>query len=173
LYYFGAISTELSNPTMTIVFIGYQVIFMNANSKVFIGSESSETKLIKAGVPQGSVLGPLLFLIYVNDIADNLLSLTRLFADDSSLSVSSSNINSIEVTLNTDLQKLVEWSNQWLVNFNPNKTEVLFISPTQTIRHSLVFNNVNLEYVEHHKHLGVTMSGNLKWHEHINNVFSL
>ncbi len=67
------------------------------SQKVFVGQSYSDTKLIKAGVPQGSVLGPLLFLIYVNDIADKLLSTTRLFADDSSLAVSSSDINFIEI----------------------------------------------------------------------------
>ena len=57
-----------------------------------------------AGVPQGSVLGPLLFLLYVNDIADNLLSLTRLFADDTSLSYSSQSPYTIEDVINSDLE---------------------------------------------------------------------
>ncbi len=76
------------------------------SQKVCVGQSYSDTKLIKAGVPQGYVLGPLLFLIYVNDIADKLLSTTRLFADDSSLAVSSSDINVIEHTLNHDLTEL-------------------------------------------------------------------
>ncbi len=84
-------------------------------------------KHITAGVPQGSVLGPLLFLIYVNDIADKLLSITRLFADDSSLAVSSPDINTIEHTLNHDLNELTEWSNRWLVNFNPSKTDAMLL----------------------------------------------
>ena len=57
----------------------------NGKQKVIVKSSSSSVQVVTTGVPQGSVLGPLLFLIYVNDIAESLLSLTRLFADDSSL----------------------------------------------------------------------------------------
>ena len=78
-----------------------------------------------AGVPQGSVLGPLLFLLYVNDIADNLLSLTRLFADDTSLSYSSQSPYTIEDVINSDLESISIWSKQWLVNFNPQKTKAM------------------------------------------------
>ena len=64
-----------------------------------------------AGVSQGSVLGPVLFLVYINDISESLLSLTRLFADDSSLVYSASNIYDIEGIINHDLQTLVAWAN--------------------------------------------------------------
>ena len=64
--------------------------------RVVIKSYMSSFKNVKAGVPQGSVLGPLLFLIFVNDISSSLLSLTRLFADDSSLFCSASNLEDIE-----------------------------------------------------------------------------
>jgi hypothetical protein len=78
-----------------------------------------------AGVPHGSVLGPLLFLFYVNDIADNLLSLTRLFADNTSLSYSSQIPYTIEDEMNSDLESISIWSKQWLVNFNPQKTKAM------------------------------------------------
>lgn len=78
----------------------------NRTQKVFVNGSFSDSKIITAGVPQGSVLGPLLFLVYVNDIADSLLSTTRLFADDSLLAVSSCDINFIETTLNEDLETI-------------------------------------------------------------------
>jgi hypothetical protein len=60
---------------------------------VFVNNELSDSGLVKAGVPQGSVLGPLLFLLYINDITDNLGNLARLFADDTSLSYSGKNFD--------------------------------------------------------------------------------
>ena len=65
------------------------------------------------------MLGPLLFLIYVTDISESLLSLTRLFADDSSLFYSASSLADIEGIINHDLRLLVVWAKQWLIKFNP------------------------------------------------------
>ena len=76
---------------------------------------------MKLGVPQGSVLVLLLFLLFINDIADDIQSLVRLFADDSSLMFSSTNPLEIEARLNLDLHALDNWAKQWLVDFNPQK----------------------------------------------------
>ena len=103
----------------------------NRTQKVFVGSSFSNAKQVHAGVPQGSVIGPLFFLIYVNDITESLLSMSRLYADDSSLAVSSDNIGYIETTLNHDLLTISNWAQQWLVNFNPSKTEVMFLTPAK------------------------------------------
>ena len=72
--------------------------------RVFMGSSVSDLQFLSAGVPQGPVLVPLFFLIYVNDITDNLLSIARLFADDTSLAVSASDLNDIEGILKHDLK---------------------------------------------------------------------
>ncbi len=144
----------------------------NRSQRVFVGSTLSDEKQINAGVPQGSVLGPLLFLIYVNDIAAQLLSITRLFADDSSLAISTSNISHMEDVLNADLCKLTQWSKKWLVNFNPAKTEVMFFSLVNTDRPTLYFDNTRLNFVEHHKHLGLIYSENGSWHQHISSIVS-
>ena len=66
----------------------------------------SNFKFLQAGVPQGSVLGPLLFFIYVNDVAKNMSSFCRLYADDNSLQNCSTNIDSIQLELNNDLNQL-------------------------------------------------------------------
>jgi hypothetical protein len=84
---------------------------------VFVNNSKSPLVNTNTGVPQGSKLGPLLFLLYVNDIADNLLSLTRLFADDSSLSYSSQSPYTIEDVMTSDLGSIFIWSKQWCSQF--------------------------------------------------------
>ena len=98
---------------------------------LFLNSITSTRKSTTAGVPFGSVLGPLLFLIYVNDISENLLSLARHFSDDSSLFFSASNIRYIEGILNHDLILLSVWARRWFVNFNLYKTKAMLFSYLQ------------------------------------------
>ena len=93
-----------------------------------IQGESSFCQAINAGIPQGSVLGPLLFLVFINDLPENLESHVRLFADDSKLFVTTANSLDPETTLNNDLASINLWAKKWLVYFNPDKTESLFIS---------------------------------------------
>ena len=139
--------------------------------KVVITNCSSSLRSVNAGVPQGSVLGPLLFLVYINDISESLLSLTRLFADDSSLFYSATNINDIEGIINHDLRILVRWAAKWLINFNPLKTEgILFTLRLLEHLPNITFDGTPIRFVEEHKHLGLTLSSNGQWHSHIDNI---
>ena len=88
---------------------------------MFVNNELSNSGLIKSDVPQGSIFGPLLFLLYINDITDNLGNLARLFADDTSLSYSGKNFDLMQIEINNDLQILDQWEKTWLVDFNPKK----------------------------------------------------
>ena len=126
---------------------------------------------VEAGVPQGSVLGSLLFLVYINDIAELFVSLTRLFADDSSLFYSAAIIKDIECIINHDLRMLVSWAAQWLINFNTLKTEVMLF----TLRFfesfpNIIFDRTPIKFVTEHKHSGFTFSSNGQWHCHIENI---
>ena len=153
-------------------FLKWLTDYLNGRQqKVIIRGCTSTFKVIQAGVPQGSVLGPLLFLIYVNDIADSLLSLTRLFADDSSLFYSASSLDDIQGLINHDLILLSQWAKQWLVTFNPSKTEaILFTLRNFDHMPVLKFENTHIKFVESHKHLGLTLSYDGKWTDHIHNV---
>ena len=73
-------------------------------------------------------MGPLLFLIYINDIVEEIGSNIRLFADDTSLYLIVDDPDTTADLMNADLDKIHSWSQSWLVNFNPNKTEELIIS---------------------------------------------
>ena len=131
----------------------------NRQQCVLVNNEKSNNGTISVGVPQGWVLGPLVFLIYINDIADRLTSCSRLFADDTSMTYSSKNIDSIERVVNEDLAKLKSWSEIWLATFNPNKTKTMPISNSHDANRNLTltFDNTELEMSSSHKHLGVTL----------------
>ena len=113
-----------------------------------IASKTSDLKSVSCGVPQGSVLGLLLFLIYINDISNNLESNVKLFADDTSLFSVVFDSHLSAKTLNDDLAKINFWASQWKMSFNPNISkqahEVIFSRKTKIVNHpNLLFNNIN------------------------------
>ena len=130
-----------------------------------------------AGVLQGSILGPLLFLIYTNNLADNLSSNVKLFADDTSLFLVVHDINASARELNDELKKTDKWAFQWKMSFNPDPSkqaqEVIFSYKIKKLPHPpLVFNDNNVLQSSSQKHLGVTLDVKLIFDEHLNNVLS-
>ena len=97
------------------------------------------------------------------------MSITRIFADDTSLSSSSKDADEIKLNLENDLDKIHEWSVKWKIDFNPKKTELLFIGncPENFV---VNFNNTPIKPVYNHKHLGITLDSNAKWSSHIDNI---
>ena len=120
-------------------------------------------------MPQGSILGPLLFLIYINDIIKDIQSTIRLFAYDTSLYIIVDSPDNASNTLNQDLAKISSWSDRLLVLFNPKKTESILFSRkvNKPVHALLIMNNETLTNVESHKHLGITFEISGSWHEHI------
>jgi hypothetical protein len=140
--------------------------------RVVINGVSSSWGNIQAGVPQGSVLGPLLFLIFINDIAHVVHHChIRLFADDTCLFIEVNNYEETTRKLNEDLSHIVDWSNKWLVDFSPHKTKQMIITNRDPQDIPVVlFNNHPVERVTEHKHLGLTFSNDLTWKSHVYNI---
>ena len=140
--------------------------------RVVINNTNSDWREIKAGVPQGSILGPLFFLIFINDIITDIQSNIKLFADDTSLYLIVDNPVSTASILNDDLDKIHDWSRKWLVTFNAKKTETMIISRKSNKPHhpDLVMNNIHLLSVNDHKHLGLILSNDGSWHKHIDMI---
>ena len=98
------------------------------SQRVVLQGQSSTKQSIKAGVPQGSVLGPLLFLVFINDLPDIVHCHIRLFADDMTFFTMGDNIEEASVILNDDLSAISQWAKKWLVTFNPSKTKSVHFS---------------------------------------------
>ena len=140
--------------------------------RVVVNGEHSKWVHVKSGVPQGTVMGPLLFLIYLNDLPDNISSEVRLFADDCVLYRPITNDIDIE-HLQTDLNTLTQWQNTWQMHFNADKCFVLKISHAKTTSlHQYTLGQSVLKELKSHSYLGVNISHDLKWVDHINSTIS-
>lgn len=125
-----------------------------------------------AGVPQGSVLGPYLFLLYINDIVDNISSNIRLFADDTSLFTVIENDDSIKI-LNNDVYKIAKWSKDWCIILNPTKTSTMtFTRKRNTNLPNIKMDETVLQDEKYHTHLGLTFSSDASWDEHVQTIYS-
>ena len=113
--------------------------------------QSSEIGHIKAGIPQGAVLGPLIFLIYINDIIEGTSSDIKLFADDTALFVEVDDPNIAAGALNGNLDKIKLWTEQWLVKFSTDKFKSRLITCSfRFVNHpDIVFNSVVLPEFVH------------------------
>ena len=134
------------------------------------GHESAELP-VEAGVPQGSRLGPLLFILYINDIISDLESEPMIFADDTTLIASGPNAGSTSSILNRDLVKITAWAKKWKVEFNAGKSKDMIFSREQSDDNfPLFFQDGIIERVTKHKHLGVTFTSTLSWDVHVANI---
>ena len=140
--------------------------------RTVLNGKSSDWKWITVGVPQLSVLEPLLSLIYVNAPTDNILSLVKLFADDTTVfNVVFDSYISAEV-LNQNLRAVQDWAYQWKMSFNPNPTkqaeQVIFSTKVSKVEHpAIYFNSSEVVTVPHQKHIGLILDEALNFAEHI------
>lgn len=148
-------------------FLSNRTQYVVANG--FISTHCSVT----SGVPQGSVLGPLLFLIYINDLPNTLSSTIRLFADD--CVIYREILDSADQSaLQSDLNKISTWCDTWLMKLNTNKCKVMRVTRQKhnTTACTYILNHDPLTKVSCYKYLGVYISDNLSWQTHIDHITS-
>ena len=153
----------IRNSTLTWIgsFLG------NRSQQVVVDGETSSSAPVTSGVPQGSVLGPILFLIYINDMPESITSNCRLFADDS---IVYREIESPQDTtcLQEDLASLERWEDKWGMSFNPSKCNIIRISrKRKNLDKDYYLKNEKLEVVKTATYLGVNIADNLTWHSQI------
>ena len=120
-----------------------QNFLQNRHQQVLLNGQCSSWTPVFAGVPQGSVLGPLIFLIYINDLTRAISSTNKLFADDTSISSIVNDIDVSEHELNSDLREVSMWAYQWKMSFNPDVSkqaqEVILSKRAQKSFHPTVY----------------------------------
>lgn len=143
--------------------------YLNDRTQVVrVNGESSTTGEVISGIPQGTVLGPLLFVIYINDILENVNSDGLLFADDAKIFRTIS-CKEDSLLLQDDIGKLEEWSDLWLLKFHPDKCHLLTFGKLENIMycHGYKVGGTEIEHVFDEKDLGIVMDSEMAFAEHI------
>ena len=135
---------------------------------VKVNGVTSDPASVISGIPQGSVLGPILFVIYINDLPQSVDSSSLLFADDTKIYKRVSSPADALIIQN-DINNLEKWSKRWLLEFHPEKCHVLTLGKHHNIIHAhrYTLNGKNLEHVFEEKDLGVVIDSSLSFDEHI------
>jgi hypothetical protein len=142
--------------------------FLTARSmRTIVEGEKSNETTVDSGVPQGTVLGPILFLCHINDLPDSVTSSIRLFADDCLLYRTIKTAKDHQ-KLQADLEQLEIWAKDWGMRFNAKKCYILSINKKSNKFYSL--DNHILQEVQDNPYLGLQISNDLKWSMHINSI---
>ena len=139
----------------------------NRSQCVVVNGTKSTSKPVISGVPQGTVLGPILFLIHINDISENISSNIRLFADDCVCYREINTENDCK-ELQKDIDKLGKWATTWGMRFQPVKCNMMTLSrKKKNVTFNYTLKNTTLEFLTSIKYLGVHISNDLHWGKHI------
>ena len=150
----------------------------NRQQRVYVHGDFSTSGLLKSGVPQGSVLGPLLFCIFINDLHLDITSsevTCEMFADDSTLHTAGKDVKEIETRLQKSLTEISAWCKSNSMLIHPQKTKSMLVSTRQKLQNttdslSLQLNSTPVEQVHEHRVLGIIIDDQFKWEAHTDNV---
>ena len=147
----------------------------NRKQRVVLNDQFSSWADVDAGIPQGSILAPLLFIIYINDLTNDSSSSTKLFADDTSLFSVVFKVDATAKELNDDLAKVQDWALRWKMSFNPDISkqaqEVIFSRTLKKTPHPpLMFNSNLVNKTSSQKHLGIILDESLSFEEHLKTI---
>ena len=134
--------------------------------QVIIDGHSSGRLPVFSGVPQGSVLGPTLFLLYINDLPDLLSCSVSLFADDTLIFQEVDSLDDVR-KFQKNIEQIENWSLKWKMPFNSSKCRIMSFGKDPQIQPSYRLGGETLPYVDEITYLGVTLQFNLKFHSHI------
>ena len=150
--------------------IWFNCYLTNRYQYVNYNNTSSDMKQITYGVPQGSILGPSLFLLYINDIASVSCALfSILFADDTTLFCSAKSLHELSTVINNELSNVMKWLNANRLSLNIDKTNFMIFRPKgkNEICPTININGSNIQEVDNAKFLGMIIDNKLNWLEHI------
>ena len=163
----------ISNELLNLI----ESFLRNRKQHTVLNGKTSKWGDVAAVVPQGSILGPLFFLVYINDLTENLSCNVKLFADDISLFTVIHDPIRAALDMNHDLDTIKRWAHNWRMSFNPDPNkqavEVIFSTKRAPVDHPIIFfNDIPVMNVTQHKHLGLILDVKLSFSGHFKAAIS-
>ena len=155
----------------------FQSYLTNRTQRTIYKGTRSNSMCISSGVPQGSILGPLLFVAFINDLPSIISSSIELYADGTTITAQGKSLNEVEFKLEEGANKVSRWYRENRMAINCIKTKVMLMSTSKRLsilpspNLNIKIDDVCLENVGHYRILGVTVDSNLPWQDHSHNVY--